>query len=103
MFAFLQEHLKYVQLALIGGVGIYLAYEKLFFKQHALAIGIIAGAALSNVCDRFVHGGVVDYFFWHYGFEFAVFNFADVAINIGVVLILWASWISSKKQNNQIS
>lgn len=97
MFAFLEEHLKYLQLLLIFCVGLYLAFEKLFFKEHTLAIGIIAGAALSNVYDRFIHGGVVDYFFWHYGFEFAVFNFADVMIDFGVVLILWTSWRASKK------
>ena len=97
MFAFLEEHLKYLQLLLIFGVGLYLAFEKLFFKEHTLAIGIIVGAALSNVYDRFIHGGVVDYFFWHYGFEFAVFNFADVMIDFGVVLILWTSWRASKK------
>lgn len=97
MFAFLEEHLKFIQLALIAFVGIYLTFEKLFFKQHTLALGIIAGAALSNVYDRFIHEGVVDYFFWHYGFEFAVFNFADVMIDVGVVLILWSSWRASKK------
>ena len=97
LFAFLEEYLKYLQLLLIVGVGIYLSFEKLFFKDHTLAIGIVAGAALSNVNDRLIHGGVVDYFFWHYGFEFAVFNFADVMINFGVVLILWYSWKGSKK------
>lgn len=97
LFDFLEEHLKYLQLILIAGVCVYLSMEKLFFKEHVLAIGIITGAALSNVYDRFIHGGVVDYFFWHYGFEFAVFNFADVMIDLGVVFILWRSWRSSKK------
>ncbi len=99
MFAFLQEYLKYLQLVLILGVGLYLVYEKKFFKENALAIGIITGAALSNVYDRFIHGGVVDYFFWHYGFNFAVFNFADVMIDLGVVLILWHSWRGIKVKN----
>ncbi len=96
MFAFLDEYLKYLQLLLIFGVGCYLFFEKLFFKEHTIAIGIITGAAFGNVYDRFIHGGVVDYFFWHYGFEFAVFNFADVMIDVGVVLILWYSWRASK-------
>jgi signal peptidase II len=99
MFAFLDEYLKYIQLLLIFAVGCYLYFEKLFFKEHALAISLIAGAALGNVFDRFIHGGVVDYFFWHYGFEFAVFNFADVMIDVGVVLILWRSWRRSKQPN----
>ena len=99
MFAFLDEHLKYIQLLLIFGVGCYLFFEKLFLKEHTIAISIIASAALSNVYDRFIHGGVVDYFFWHYGFEFAVFNFADVMIDVGVVLILWRSWRGTKQPN----
>lgn len=99
MFAFLEEHLKYIQLLLIGGVGVYLAFEKNLFKENTLALGFITGAALSNVYDRFIHGGVVDYFFWHYGFEFAVFNFADVMIDVGVVLIFWHSWRMSTKSN----
>ncbi len=99
MFAFLEEYLKYIQLLLIGGVGVYLAFEKNLFKENTLALGLITGAALSNVCDRFIHGGVVDYFFWHYGFEFAVFNFADVMIDVGVVLIFWHSWRLSTKSH----
>lgn len=98
MLAFLEEHLKYVQLLLILSVSIYLFVEKLLFKEHGLAFGLIAGAALSNIYDRFLHGGVVDYFFWHYGFEFAVFNFADVMIDVGVVLIIWRSWRASKRE-----
>jgi signal peptidase II len=31
---------------------------------------------------------VVDYIAWHCGFNFAVFNFADVAIDLAVVWIL---------------
>jgi len=97
MFAFLEEYLKYIQLLLVGGLGIYLFFNKEILRMYALPIGIIAGAALSNIFDRFIHGGVVDYFFWHYGFEFAVFNFADVMIDLGVVLILYRSWRAPKK------
>ena len=46
------------------------------------------GGAFSNIYDRFVHGGVVDMVFWHCGFDFAVFNFADVMIDIAVVWFL---------------
>jgi len=92
MFAFLEEYLKYIQLLLVGGLGIYLLFYKELLQNYNLPIGIIAGAALSNIYDRFIHGGVVDYFFWHYGFEFAVFNFADVMIDFGVILILYHSW-----------
>lgn len=97
MFAFLDEYLKYIQLLLVGGLGIYLLFQQAILLEYRLPIGIIAGAAFSNILDRFIHGGVVDYFFWHYGFEFAVFNFADVMIDFGVLLILYRSWKSPKE------
>lgn len=97
MLSFLDEYLKYIQLVLIGGIFIYLLKNKDVFIAYSLPSGIIAGAGLSNVYDRFIHGGVVDYFFWHYGFEFAVFNFADVMIDLGVVIILYLSWKNPKE------
>lgn len=97
MFAFLDGNLKYVQVVLIVGICIYLLFHKNLLKLYSLPIGIILGAGCSNLYDRFIHGGVVDYFFWHKWFEFAVFNFADVMINVGVVLILLFSWYNKKK------
>lgn len=97
MFAFLEEYLKYIQLLFVSGLGFYLFFRKETLQTYSFPIGVIAGAALSNIFDRFIHGGVVDYFFWHYGFEFAVFNFADVMIDFGVLLILYRSWRRPKE------
>ena len=97
MLAFLEGNLKYVQLALLSGVVIYLALNKEVFKQYTLPAAMILAAGSSNLYDRFIHGGVVDYFYWHKWFSFAVFNFADVVINISVVIILFLSFRASKK------
>ena len=88
MFAFLGEYLKIIQLALIVGIFGYLIGEWPMLARFSAELGIILGAGASNVLDRFIHGGVVDYVFWHKWFNFAVFNFADVMINLGVVIIL---------------
>ena len=88
MFAFLGEYLKIIQLALIVGIFGYLIGERAMLARFSTELGIILGAGASNVLDRFIHGGVVDYVFWHKWFNFAVFNFADVMINLGVVIIL---------------
>jgi signal peptidase II len=48
------------------------------------------------VYDRFVHEGVVDYVAWHCGFNYAVFNFSDVAIDIAVVWMLISGYFFSK-------
>lgn len=83
MFAFLADSLKWLQLALLAGVIGYTLWLK--ENHYLIPVGIMVGAGLSNVADRFMHGGVVDYVYWHYGFDFAVFNFADVMIDIAVL------------------
>ena len=93
MFAFLEEWLKYIQLVLVFGVMAYVLYLKQLC--YAFPAGLLLGGAFSNVYDRFIHGGVVDMFYWHawpYPMlgqnGFAVFNFADIMIDVAVVWIL---------------
>ena len=86
MLSFLDEWLKYIQLLLVSGILVYIIYlQKICYVIPA---GFMLGGAFSNIYDRFVHGGVVDMVFWHCGFDFAVFNFADVMIDTAVVWFL---------------
>ncbi len=100
MFAFLGEWLKYLQVVLIGGVLGYLLYRKDLMERYAVAIGLILGGGVSNLLDRFIHGGVVDYVYWHCGFDFAIFNFADVMIDLGVLIILILSFRHKEEAEN---
>ncbi len=86
MFAFLDEWLKYIQIVLVTGILTYVIYMK--ETCYALPAGFLLGGALSNIYDRFIHEGVVDMVYWHCGFNFAVFNFADVMIDVAVVWFL---------------
>ena len=86
MFAFLAEYLKYIQLVVVGGVIAYTYYINQLC--YAFPVGLLLGGAFSNIYDRFIHEGVVDMVYWHYGFDFAVFNFADVMIDVAVVWLL---------------
>ncbi len=88
MFAFLGEYLKFIQVVLIGSVLGYIFWNREEFREYAVALGLLMGGGISNLLDRFLHGGVVDYVYWHCGFDFAIFNFADVMIDLGVLLIL---------------
>lgn len=88
MFSFLEGNLKYIQLLIVVLALIYLYRNQELFYQYNIAIALLLAGGLSNILDRFTYGGVVDYLYWHYGFEFAIFNFADVIIDLGVVLIL---------------
>ncbi|ANE33414.1 signal peptidase II [Campylobacter hyointestinalis] len=97
MFSFLGENLKYIQLALIAVLLGYLFGQKELLRSHSAAFGLLLGGGCSNILDRFVHGGVVDYIFWHKWFNFAVFNFADMMIDLAIVIILIQSFLYRKK------
>ena len=86
MLAFLEEWLKYLQLLVVVAVLVYVISLK--NPCYAIPSGLMLGGAFSNIYDRFIHGGVVDMVFWHYGFDFAVFNFADVIIDLAVIIFL---------------
>lgn len=96
MFAFLGIYLKYIQSIMLVVLCVFIIYGG-FIERHYVPFGLILGAGVSNVLDRFIHGGVVDYVFWHYGFEFAIFNFADVMIDVGVMLLVWQVWRVPRK------
>lgn len=89
MFSFLAEYLKYIQLVLVLGGIIYLYKNQDVFEEYYLPISLLFAGGLSNILDRFTYGGVVDYFYWHYGFEFAIFNLADVIIDLAVIIIIY--------------
>ncbi len=96
MFSFLGENLKFIQVGLIGALLAYLIWEKKLLGTYTLPLGLILGGGVSNLLDRFTQEGVVDYVYWHCGFDFAIFNFADVMIDLGVLLILIISFRDSK-------
>ncbi len=87
MFAFLGPYLKWIQITVIALI-LFVVYKEKYLQRYAFPVGLLIGGALGNVYDRFIHEGVVDYVAWHCGFDFAVFNFADVAIDIAVVWLL---------------
>ena len=60
----------------------------------ALSLGLIVGGAASNVIDRLAYGAVADFFLLHLGgFEWYVFNLADLWIVAGVagLILAWAT------------
>ncbi len=60
----------------------------------ALAFGFLIGGALGNASDRVTHGAVADFLYFHTPFSLGplsnyVFNLADAAIFVGVVLLVY--------------
>lgn len=100
MFAFVGPYLKWIQAVMIAGI-LYFVLKEGYLKRYAFPVGLLIGGAVGNLYDRFVHGGVVDYVAWHCGFDFAVFNFADVAIDLAVAWMVIAVYFSPKKRKRR--
>lgn len=59
-----------------------------------VAVGLITGGALANnLIDRVFRGTVVDYIDVHW---WPVFNFADVAIVVGVIIVVLSVFVSMR-------
>lgn len=100
MLSFLEEYLKFIQLFIVFLGTIYLFKNRDVFYKYHIAIALLYAGGLSNILDRFTYGAVVDYFYWHYMFEFAIFNFADVMIDLAVVIIIIMQIRDSRKQKD---
>lgn len=54
-----------------------------------LGLAFCIGGALSNGLDRLIYGAVADFFHLHLGANsFYIFNIADMAITLGVILLI---------------
>lgn len=77
-----------VTLAISGGAAVWLSRET--NRYEALGLGLIVGGAAGNVLDRVRQGFVTDFLNLHFGgwSPFLVFNVADSAITLGVLVLL---------------
>ncbi|MGV0393194.1 signal peptidase II [Corynebacterium riegelii] len=94
----------FTAIQLVFVVGALLYAPKLTNTWEAAGIGLIAGGALGNLCDRlfrepgFWFGHVVDYI--SVG-SFAVFNIADACITVGVVVFVVAMFVTEFRASSK--
>lgn len=71
-------------------------------KPELIGLGLVLGGALGNIVDRVRFGYVVDYADFHiFGYSpFLVFNIADAAISIGVVILLVRALFTPKPKHD---
>ncbi|HMI95016.1 MAG TPA: signal peptidase II [Micropepsaceae bacterium] len=63
-------------------------------------LGLVIGGALGNVIDRILYGAVADFFhFYAFGHDWYVFNVADAAITVGVVVLLLDAFIRPESKS----
>jgi len=75
-------------------VGVWITREK--NRMDVIGLGLVLGGALGNIVDRVRFGYVVDFIDFHIGGfrPFLVFNLADAAITIGVLVLLVRAFFS---------
>ena len=58
-------------------------------KIEQVSYGLLAGGIMGNLVDRVVHMQVIDYLDFNiFGYNFPVFNLADILIIISMILIV---------------
>lgn len=79
--------LTFITAGIALAVALWLRREK--NPVDVAALGLVLGGAIGNILDRVRFGYVVDFlhFFWEQT-SFWVFNLADAAITLGVILLL---------------
>ena len=87
--------------AIAIAVAVWITREKNRVDQ--IALGMVLGGALGNILDRARFGFVVDFADLHFGEfrPFFIFNVADAAISIGVVILLLRAFLvkEARKEN----
>lgn len=64
------------------------AYSRDKIGKNIYGETLVLAGSISNIVDRFLYDGVVDFISFHYkGWYFPNFNIADVAIFLGVMLM----------------
>ena len=83
-----------VFLVIISIIALFLVYFYIFKNQNIkkfefVNYSILIGGIFGNLLDRIKFGKVIDYLdFKVFGYNFPVFNFADICIVVSVILLL---------------
>ncbi|TVV74392.1 signal peptidase II [Sphingomonas solaris] len=70
-------------------------------RPDAAALGLVLGGAMGNILDRARFGHVVDFADLHFGdwSPFLVFNVADAAITVGVLLLVLRALLTRERKD----
>ncbi len=80
----------------------YITKENIKDKHLIVYYGMIIAGILGNLIDRLLYDGVIDYLaFKIFGYDFPVFNLADICIVVGVILLIIREFIIWRKSNDR--
>ncbi|URN93201.1 MAG: signal peptidase II [Candidatus Pristimantibacillus lignocellulolyticus] len=102
-FGILQDQRVFFIIITIVIVGAIIWYAQSVRKSGSVlllsGLGLVLGGAIGNFIDRARFGEVVDFFKFNFGsYTFPIFNVADSAIVVGVILIMLDTLLSIKEE-----
>lgn len=91
-----------ISLIIIIGIIWYIIKNKIDNKFEKIAYSLILGGAIGNFVNRIIYGYVIDFIdIKIFGYDYPIFNLADVFIVIGVILLIIYSWRNSNGNNSK--
>jgi signal peptidase II len=89
-------------LKIIATVLLWIWLARASSRLTAVALGLIIGGAIGNAIDRLAYGAVADFVLFHittgsFNFKWYVFNIADVAIVVGVAVLIYEMLIGADR------
>ena len=94
----------FVGIALVASITltIWLSRLKSSERWMAVTLSLILGGAIGNLFDRISYGYVIDFIDVYYqAWHWPVFNIADCAISIGVVMMLFDTFFGQTDPNSK--
>lgn len=94
-----QQGLLSLVAAVAIGVMIWYLITKKPGRWISFALGLMIGGAAGNLIDRLFLGSVRDFLdFYIFGYDFPIFNLADSALTIGVIMLIIAAFVDDGKE-----
>lgn len=106
-FGILQGQLWLFVIATIVVVGVVTYYIQKYTKDQkwfGVSLGLVLGGAIGNFIDRLLQGAVVDFIdVYIFAYNFPIFNVADSALVVGVIMLMIHVFLEEKKEKKRKS
>lgn len=91
-----------ISFIVILGISYYVFKNKVTRKIEIIGYSLLLGGAIGNLIDRIIYGYVIDFFdFYIFGYDFPIFNIADIGIVTGIILLLISMILEVNNNDNK--
>lgn len=82
----------------------YICLDKKICKLDIISYSLVLSGIIGNLIDRICYGSVIDYLdFYLFNYDAPIFNFADMCIVIGGIIIIYTLVVKGDNDENNYS